>query len=64
LPKTWFRFETEINPDAIYIPISKAPVSSSNAPLAASIMVNSGDTTQLYGSFLSPLKSPFIDDFN
>jgi hypothetical protein len=57
LPKTWFRFETEINPDDIYIPIGKDPVSSSNMPLAASLMVNAGDTTQLYGSFLSPVKS-------
>jgi len=57
LSKTWFRFETEINPDAVYIPISKNPVGGNNSPIAASIMVNTGDTTQLYASFLSPLKN-------
>jgi hypothetical protein len=57
LPKTWFQFETEINPDAVYIPVSKNPVGSNSTPIAASLMVSTGDTTQLYASFLSPVRS-------
>ena len=62
IPKTWFRFESEINPDLIYIPISKEPLSSAGKPIAASLMV-SADSSQFYTAFLSPKRStndPFV----
>ncbi len=52
LPKTWFKFESEINPNNIYIPISKNPVDVSGKPIAASMMVTT-DSTHFYSAFLS-----------
>jgi hypothetical protein len=54
--KTWFSFESEVNPDAIYIPVSKTPEGPNDLPIAASIMVNT-DSTHLYPTFMSPKKS-------
>ncbi len=56
VPKTWFRFESEINPNSIYIPISKEPVDAARRPIAASLMVTT-DSTHFYSAFLSPKKS-------
>jgi len=56
IPKTWFKFESEINPNSIYIPISKDPVNASGKPIAASLMVTT-DSTHFYSAFLSPKKS-------
>lgn len=56
IPKTWFKFESEINPTAIYIPVSKEPLNIAGKPIAASIMVTT-DSTHLYSAFLSPKES-------
>ena len=56
IPKTWFKFESEIDPNSIYIPISKEPVDASGRPIAASLMVTT-DSTHFYSAFLSPRKS-------
>lgn len=56
IPKTWFNFESEIDPNSIYIPISKEPVDGSGRSIAASMMVTT-DSTHLYSAFLSPKKS-------
>ncbi|MCE9539771.1 MAG: hypothetical protein K8R85_11205, partial [Bacteroidetes bacterium] len=55
-PRTWFKFESEIDPNSIYIPISKEPVDGAGRSIAASIMVTT-DSTHLYSAFLSPKKS-------
>ncbi len=56
IPKTWFKFESEVNPASIYIPISKEPVDAGRRPIAASLMVTT-DSTHFYSAFLSPKKS-------
>ncbi|HEY0029506.1 MAG TPA: hypothetical protein VGC65_02015 [Bacteroidia bacterium] len=56
IPKTWFKFESEINPNNIYIPISKDPVDFAGKPIAASMMVTT-DSTHFYSAFLSPKES-------
>ena len=56
IPKTWFKFESEINPNLIYIPISKEPLDVSYKPIAASLMI-ANDSAHLYSAFLSPKKS-------
>lgn len=56
IPKTWFKFESEVNPGNIYIPISKDPVDIGGKPLAASLMVTT-DSTHFYSAFLSPKES-------
>jgi hypothetical protein len=56
IPKTWFKFESEINPANIYIPISKDPVDAAGKPIAASMMVTT-DSTHFYSAFLSPKES-------
>ncbi|MFY9310211.1 MAG: hypothetical protein WAQ28_14285 [Bacteroidia bacterium] len=56
IPKTWFRFESEIDPNSIYIPIPKEPLDASERPIAASLMVTT-DSTHFYSAFLSPRKS-------
>ncbi len=62
IPKTWFKFESEINPNNIYIPIAKDPVDIAGKPIAASFMVTT-DSTHFYSAFLSPKESnndPFV----
>lgn len=56
IPKTWFKFESEINPNSIYIPISPEPVDVFGKPIAASMMVTT-DSTHFYSAFLSPKES-------
>lgn len=56
IPKTWFKFESEIDPNSIYIPISKTPVDSKDKSIAASLMVTT-DSTHFYSAFLSHKKS-------
>ncbi|OFY85535.1 MAG: hypothetical protein A3F72_10200 [Bacteroidetes bacterium RIFCSPLOWO2_12_FULL_35_15] len=56
IPKTWFKFEAEINPSNIYIPVSKEPLDASGKKIAASMMVTT-DSTHFYSAFLSPLES-------
>ena len=57
IPKTWFKFESEINPNNIYIPISKDPLDAAGKQIAASMMVTT-DSTHFYSAFLSPKESP------
>lgn len=62
IPKIWFKFESEINPNSIYIPVSKDPVDENGKPIAASLMVTT-DSTHFYSAFLSPKEStndPFV----
>ncbi len=54
LPKSWFTFTSEINPDQIYIPVSKEPVSDKRDRLAASIML-ANDSIHVYSAFLSEI---------
>ncbi len=56
IPRTWFKFESEINPNSIYIPISAEPVDMFGKPIAASMMVTT-DSTHFYSAFLSPKES-------
>ncbi|MFL5762975.1 MAG: hypothetical protein ACJ77K_03475 [Bacteroidia bacterium] len=56
VPRTWFKFESEIDPNNIYIPISKDPVDIAGKPIAASMMVTT-DSTHFYSAFLSPKES-------
>lgn len=56
IPKTWFKFESEINPNNIYIPISPEPVDMYGKPIVASMMVTT-DSTHFYSAFLSPKES-------
>lgn len=56
MPKAWFRFESEIDPNSIYIPITKEPVDEGGRPIASSMMVTT-DSTHFYSAFLSPKKS-------
>ncbi len=53
IPMTWVKFESEINPNNIYIPIPKEPLNSAGKPIAASMMVTT-DSTHFYSAFLSP----------
>lgn len=56
IPKTWFKFESEINPNNIYIPIAQNPVNEFGKPIAASMMVTT-DSTHFYSAFLSGKES-------
>ncbi len=56
IPKTWFKFESEINPNLIYIPISADPLDANGKSIAASLMVAS-DSLQFYSAFLSNKQS-------
>jgi len=56
IPKTWFRFESEINPNSIYIPITKDLKNEAGKPLASSMMVTT-DSTHFYTAFLSGKES-------
>ncbi len=52
IPKTWFKFESEIDPTNIYIPVSKNPTDAAGKSIAASMMVTT-DSTHFYSAFLS-----------
>ncbi|MCW3085398.1 MAG: hypothetical protein JWP12_2764 [Bacteroidetes bacterium] len=56
IPKSWFKFESEIDPNNIYIPVPKEPVDGGGKPIAASLMVTT-DSTHFYSAFLSPKES-------
>jgi hypothetical protein len=62
VPRTWFKFESEINPVNIYIPVPAKPEDAAGKPIAASLMVTT-DSTHFYSAFLSPKESsndPFV----
>jgi hypothetical protein len=62
IPKVWFKFESEINPNNIYIPVDSMPKDGAGKPIAASLMVTT-DSTHFYSAFLSPKEStndPFV----
>ncbi len=56
IAKAWMKFESEVNPADIYIPISKNPVDIGGKPIATSMMVTT-DSTHFYSAFLSPKQS-------
>lgn len=56
IPKSWLKFESEVNPGDIYIPISKNPIDATGKPIATSLMVTT-DSTHFYTAFLSPKQS-------
>lgn len=56
ISKSWFKFESEINPMNIYIPVAKDPVDALGKPIAASMMVTT-DSTHFYSAFMSPKES-------
>jgi hypothetical protein len=56
LPKSWLKFESEVNPGDIYIPISEKPIDATGKPIATSMMVTT-DSTHFYSAFLSPKQS-------
>ena len=56
IQKAWMKFESEVNPKDIYIPISKNPVDINGKPIATSMMVTT-DSTHFYSAFLSPKQS-------
>ena len=53
LPKNWFKFKAEIDPEAIYIPLSSSElIDENNGKLGAGMMISS-DSTGIYSTFLS-----------
>lgn len=50
--RTWFKFNSEIDPNNIYIPVDSIPTDFNGDKLAASIMLTV-DSTHLYSAFLS-----------
>lgn len=56
IPKAWLKFESEVNPGDVYIPISQNPVDIAGKPIATSMMVTT-DSTHFYSAFLSPKQS-------
>lgn len=52
IPRLWFKFSGEIDPEEIYIPIDSALVDEKNQKLSASIMLRS-DSVSMYSTFLS-----------
>lgn len=56
IPKAWLKFESEVNPGDIYIPISSKPIDVTGKPIATSMMVTT-DSTHFYSAFLSPKQS-------
>ncbi len=56
IPKTWIKFESEINPNSIYIPVPAEPKSAAGRPIAASMMVTT-DSTHFYSAFMSPKRT-------
>jgi hypothetical protein len=56
IPNSWLKFDAEVNPAEIYIPISKTPVDQAGKGIATSLMVTT-DSTHFYSAFLSPRQS-------
>ena len=54
IPRSWFAFTGEIDPDEIYIPIDSVLKDDKNDQLGASIMLKS-DSVHVYSTFLSPV---------
>lgn len=54
LAKAWFKFESEIDPLQIYIPVSKEPVDAQNNRIASSLML-ANDSVHMYSAFMSPI---------
>lgn len=52
IPKSWFRFSAEIDPENIYIPVSKEPVDSKGDKIAAGVLLTN-DSTHVYSAFMS-----------
>lgn len=52
LSRSWFKFNTEINPNDIYIPIDSNTVDLNNRPLVASVLLSS-DSLGIYTAFLN-----------
>jgi len=53
--ESWLKFETDIDPNAIYIPLNEEPKDINNSFLVAGPMTAT-DSIQVYPSFLSPRK--------
>lgn len=52
IPRVWFKFSGEIDPEEIYIPIDSILVDEKNQKLSSSIMLRS-DSVSMYSTFLS-----------
>jgi hypothetical protein len=55
LPRNWFSFSAEINPQGVNIPV-KQPVNENNEKLFSSIIF-ARDSSSAYGTFMSPRRS-------
>ena len=55
IAKNWMKFENEINPNSIYIPVSDKPKDHNNNDLFSGIMMNT-DSTHIFSTFLSKRK--------
>jgi len=62
IAKTWFKFESEVNPNSIYIPIAKETKDFAGSTVVSAIMASTADSTFVYSAFLSPLRSA-VDEF-
>jgi hypothetical protein len=51
----WVKFNGQIDPNNVQIPISPSTTNESNVPLAASPVLASTDSMHMYGAFLSPV---------
>ncbi len=55
IPRGWFRFKGEIDPNDLYIPIEKILRNEEKNPTAASIMIKN-DSAHIYPRFVGPAK--------
>jgi hypothetical protein len=62
IEKPWVKFKARINPNEIYIPVSKAPLNINNLPLGVG-MHESQDSSKVYPAFLSKLKNERDHEF-
>ncbi|MBN2681870.1 MAG: hypothetical protein JXR58_05145 [Bacteroidales bacterium] len=62
LEKPWVKFSAQIDPNEIYIPVSKAPLNINNLPLGVG-MYESQDSSKVYPAFLSKLKNQRDHEF-
>ncbi|MGP8217275.1 MAG: hypothetical protein ACLQQ4_17035 [Bacteroidia bacterium] len=51
----WVKFNSQIDPSNVQIPIESHPVNETNIPLAASPVLAVTDSMHMYGAFLSPV---------
>ncbi len=56
--KHWLKFETDINPDSVLIPVSDVPLSYDMSPTYIGTMI-SRDSTHVYSNFVSQRKGYF-----